>query len=160
LKIGDQRLAREIGLLRPKIQKIKTPVHAENLNSANIDDEGRREPVASRAAKTSDGCPIGHERATRMSSLMTASRNRPSGSSAFKLSTTSVSMSLTGSRFSSDSAPRPFHHGIRRRGGTIFWTTLPVNVTAGSSRHTISPRPSSRERHHSTVRWISVFSPI
>jgi phosphoketolase len=25
-----------------------------------------------------------------------------------------VSMSLTGSRFSSDSAPRPFHHGIRR----------------------------------------------
>src|SRR6516225_4304292 len=25
-------------------------------------------------------------------------------------------MSLTGSRFSSESAPRPFHHGIRRRG--------------------------------------------
>jgi hypothetical protein len=85
--------------------------------------------------------------------------NRPSGSSAFKLSTTSVSMSLTGSRFSSDSAPGPFHHGIRRRGGTIFWTTLPVNVTAGSSRHTISPHPSSREGHHSTVRWISFFLP-
>jgi SNF2-related domain len=27
--------------------------------------------------------------------------------------------SLTGSCFSSESAPRPFHHGIRRRGGTI-----------------------------------------
>ena len=30
-------------------------------------------------------------------------------------------MSLAGSRFSSDSTPRPFHHGIRRRGGTIFF---------------------------------------
>jgi len=46
--------------------------------------------------------------------------NRPSGSSTFRLSATPLSMSLTGSRFSSDSAPRPFHHGIRRRGGTIF----------------------------------------
>ena len=27
--------------------------------------------------------------------------------------------------FSSESAPRPFHHGIRRRGGTIYWTALP-----------------------------------
>ena len=48
-----------------------------------------------------------------------------SGSSAFRLSTTTVSMSLTGSCFSSESAPRPFHHGIRRRGGTIFGTALP-----------------------------------
>src|SRR5271169_618904 len=47
------------------------------------------------------------------------------GSSAFRLSTTIVSMSLTGSCFSSESAPRPFHHGIRRRGGTIYWTALP-----------------------------------
>jgi len=42
------------------------------------------------------------------------------GSSTFRLSTTTVSMSLAGSCFSSESAPRPFHHGIRRRGGTIF----------------------------------------
>src|SRR4029450_10195204 len=35
------------------------------------------------------------------------------------------SMSLTGSCFSSESAPRPFHHGIRRRGGTISWAALP-----------------------------------
>jgi hypothetical protein len=42
------------------------------------------------------------------------------GSSAFRPSTTAVSMSLTGSCFSSESAPGPFHHGIRRRGGTIF----------------------------------------
>ena len=43
------------------------------------------------------------------------------GSSTFRLSTTTtVSMSLAGSRFSSESAPRPFHHGIRGRGGTIL----------------------------------------
>ena len=49
-----------------------------------------------------------------------------SGSSAFRpTTTTAVSMSLTGSCFSSESALRPFHHGIRRRGGTIYWTALP-----------------------------------
>jgi hypothetical protein len=47
------------------------------------------------------------------------------GSSVFRLSTTTVSMSLTGSRFSSESAPRPFQYGIRERGGTIYWATLP-----------------------------------
>jgi hypothetical protein len=47
------------------------------------------------------------------------------GSSVFRLSTTAVSMSLTGSRFSSESAPRPFQHGIRGRGGTIFGSALP-----------------------------------
>src|SRR5262245_45553189 len=35
---------------------------------------------------------------------------------------------------------------------------LAVNVTAGSSGHTNSPHPSSREGHHSTVGWISGFS--
>jgi hypothetical protein len=47
------------------------------------------------------------------------------GSSTFRLSTDAVSMSLTGSCFSTESAPGPFHHGIRRRGGTIFWSALP-----------------------------------
>src|SRR5450759_5834986 len=47
------------------------------------------------------------------------------GSSTFRLSTTAVSMSLTGSRFSSESAPGPFHHGSRERGGTIYWAALP-----------------------------------
>src|SRR6185369_9745460 len=47
------------------------------------------------------------------------------GSSAFRPSAAAVSMSLTGSRFSSESAPRPFHHGIRGRGGAIFAAALP-----------------------------------
>src|SRR5262245_34509961 len=49
------------------------------------------------------------------------------GSSAFRPSTTAVSMSLAGSCFSSESAPRPFHHGIRRRGGTISGAALPLS---------------------------------
>src|SRR5436309_10604966 len=61
-------------------------------------------------------------------------------SSAFRLSTTSVSMSLAGSCFSSESAPRPFHHGIRRQGGTILTTALPSEygrVQADSRTHLI-----------------------
>src|SRR5262249_7596976 len=73
--------------------------------------------------------------------------NRPLGSSSFRLSTTTVSMSLTGSRFSSESALRPFHHGFRRQGGTIFHATLLFRRTAGSSRHAISP-------HHRPARDI------
>src|SRR5664280_1133036 len=56
---------------------------------------------------------------------MSASLIGRSGSSAFRLSTTAMSMSLTGSCFSSESAPGPFHHGIRRRGGTIYTAALP-----------------------------------
>ena len=65
--------------------------------------------------------PIGGIRA------MSASLIGRLGSSAFRLSTgtESESMSLVGSRFSSESAPRPFHHGIRERGGTIFTAALP-----------------------------------
>src|SRR4029079_46185 len=49
------------------------------------------------------------------------------GSSASRLPTVAVSMSLTGSRFSPESAPRPFHHGIRGRGGTIYTAALPLD---------------------------------
>ena len=79
------------------------------------------------------------------------------GSSTFRLSTTAVSMSLAGSCFSSESAPGPFHHGIRRRGGTIFRAALPSDVTAGPSGQTNSPHPSSREGHLSTAGWSSSF---
>ena len=56
---------------------------------------------------------------------MSASLIGHSGSSTFRLSTTAMSMSLAGSCFSSESAPGPFHHGIRGRGGTIFTAALP-----------------------------------
>jgi hypothetical protein len=47
---------------------------------------------------------------------------------AFRLSAGTVSMSLAGSRFSLESAPRLFHHGIRGfrgSGGTMFTAALP-----------------------------------
>src|SRR5690349_10547788 len=72
-------------------------------------------------------------------------------------STTAVSMPLAGSCFSTDSAHRPVHHGIRRRGGTIFGAALP-QLSAGPSGHTNSPHPASREGHHSTTGWSSSFS--
>src|SRR5262249_27978692 len=106
-----------------------------------------------------------------------------SGSSAFRLSTTTVSMSLTGSCFFSN---RPFrvkrfqtiHHysvdvahglvllfGIGTRGPSImgfedeaeqsFSGGLAVRRTVGPSGHANSPHPSSREGHHSTARWSS-----
>ena len=62
------------------------------------------------------------------------------GSSAFRLSTVPVSMSLAGSCFSSKSAPGPFHHGVRGRGGTIFTAALPSNrrqIQADTRTHLI-----------------------
>src|SRR5256884_7625602 len=85
--------------------------------------------------------------------------NRPSGSSALRLSTTSVSTSLTGSCFSSESAPRPFHHGIRRRGGTIFWSALPS--TNGRSKRTYDLTSSIVPRGTSFHRSVELeFPPI
>src|SRR5947207_15353772 len=74
------------------------------------------------------------------------------GSSAFRLSTTTVSMSLAGSCFSSESAPRPFHQGIRGRGGTIFRAALPSierQVQADIRTHLIH-RPA-RDIFHRSV---------
>jgi hypothetical protein len=69
-----------------------------------------------------------------------------------------VSMSLTGSRFSSDSAPRALPSWDSKTRWNNLLGDLAVNVTAGSSGHTNSPHPSSREGHHSTVGWSSIFS--
>src|SRR5262249_32762896 len=103
---------------------------------------------------------FGTKRTYRNDLLFVRFSNRPSGSSAFRLSTAPVSMSLTGSRFSSDSAPRPFHHGISKTRWNNLLGGLAVSMTAGPSGQTISPHPSSREGHHSTVGWISGSSPI
>ena len=55
-------------------------------------------------------------------------------SSAFRLSTTAVSMSLAGSCFSSESAPRPFHHGISKTRWNNLNRGLARQSTAGSKR--------------------------
>src|SRR6476660_2669511 len=79
------------------------------------------------------------------------------GSNTFRLSTATVSMSPTGSRFSPESAPRPFHHGIRGRGGTIFRSALPSDerqVQADIRTHLIH-RPARDTL--STAWWNSSF---
>jgi hypothetical protein len=87
---------------------------------------------------------------------MSASLIGHSGSSAFRLSTT-VSMLLTGSCFSPESAPRPFHHGDSRTRWNDLLVGLAVRLTVGPSGHANSPHPSSREGHHSTAGWSSSF---
>jgi hypothetical protein len=42
-----------------------------------------------------------------------------------------------------------------KMGRNNLWGGLAIRLTAGPSRHTISPHPSSREGHHSTARWSS-----
>ena len=82
------------------------------------------DPVLSWCACNQAGQRYSRGRQIRACPAMSASLIGHSGSSAFRLFTTTVSMSLTGSCFSTESAPRPFHHGIRRRGGTIFRAAL------------------------------------
>jgi|SRR5579862_9750 len=90
---------------------------------------------------------------------MSASLIGRSGSSTFRLCIAAVSMSLAGSRFSSDSAPGPFHHGIRRRGGTILWAALPSSD--GRSKRTCELTSSIVQRGTSFHHAVELeFSPI
>ena len=86
---------------------------------------------------------------------MSASLIGHSGSSAFRLSTTTVSMSLTGSCFSSESAPGALPSWDSRTRRNNLSGGLAVRRTVGPSGHANSPHPSSREGHHSTARWSS-----
>src|SRR5271165_4707909 len=82
------------------------------------------------------------------------------GSSTFRLSAAAVSMSLTGSCFSSESAPRPFPSWDSKTRWNNLSGDLADRLTAGPSGHANSPHPSSREGHHSTAGWSSKFPPI
>jgi hypothetical protein len=78
---------------------------------------------------------------------------RPFGSSTFRLSTIAVLMSLAGSRFSSDSPPGPFHHGLAVR-RTVDPSELSVNerlfliVAAAISVIWVTPREFSSSHLH------------
>ena len=89
--------------------------------------------------------------------VMSASLIGRSGSSAFRRSTIAVSMSLAGSCFSSESAPRPFHHGIRRRSGTIFAAALPSSD--GRSKRTYELTSSIVPRGTSFHRLVELECP-
>src|SRR6266576_1503335 len=97
----------------------------------------------------------GTNRKCQNASTMSASLIGHSGSSAFRLSTTTVSMSLTGSCFSSESAPGALPSWDSRTRRNNLSGGLAVRRTVGPSGRANSPHPSSREGHHSTARWSS-----
>ena len=86
---------------------------------------------------------------------MSASLIGRSGSSTLRLPTATVSMSLTGSCFSSESAPGALPLWDSKTRWNNLLGGLAVRRTAGPSGHTNSPHPSSRKGHHSTERWSS-----
>ena len=98
----------------------------------------------------------GHELHFERAPAMSASLIGRLGSSTFRLSAAAVSMSLTGSCFSSESAPRALPSWDSRTRWNNLYRGLTVRM-AGPSGHANSPHPSSREGHHSTARWSSSF---
>ena len=93
------------------------------------------------------------------SPAMSASLIGRLGSSTFRLSTTAVSMSLTGSRFSSESAPRPFQYGIRGRVEQSL--PRPCRQCDGRSKRTCELTSSIVPRGTSFHRWVDLgFPPI
>ena len=86
--------------------------------------------------------------------LMSASLIGRMKSSAFRLSTITVSRSLASTRFSSESAPGPSIMGSEDEVEQSLGRPCP---TAGPSGHANSPHPSSREGHYSTAWWSSSF---
>ena len=98
-------------------------------------------------------------RGCRAACSMSASLIGPSGSSTFRLSINAVSMSLAGSCFSSESAPGPFHHGIRGRGEQSFGR--PCRQCDGRSKQTYELTSSIVPRGTSFHCWVDLwFSPI
>ena len=82
--------------------------------------------------------------------------NRPVEASAFRLSSAAVSMSLTGSCFSSESALGPSIMGYEDEVEQSL--PRPCRQSSGRSKRTCElTSPSSREGHLSTARWSSSF---
>jgi hypothetical protein len=108
-----------------EFDRLITGWHRSNEMSMRLDEAPGVGPVLATAVVATVADPKVFRSGRNFSAWMSASLIGRLGSSTFRLSTTAVSMSLTGSCFSSESAPRPFHHGIRGRGGTIYWSALP-----------------------------------
>src|SRR5262245_33273265 len=82
-------------------------------------------------------------------------------SSTFRLSATAMSMSLTGSCFSSESAPGPLHHGIRGRGRTNNLIRGLVVSLNGRFKQTCELTSSIVPRGTSFHCWVDLeFPPI
>ena len=117
-----------------------------------------RKSTSSRLLRCTPTSAVGHSRPGRASSRSGHVRfsNRPFGVKHFQTIRRAVSMSLTGSCFSSESAPRALPSWDSRTRWNNLCRGLTVRM-AGPSGHANSPHPSSREGHHSTARWSSSF---
>jgi hypothetical protein len=85
---------------------------------------------------------------------MSASLIRPFGSSAFRLFSCGVDVAR-GLVLLFGIGTKALPSWDSRTRWTNLMSGLAVRPTAGPSGHTISPHPSSREGHHSTVQWNS-----
>jgi len=105
-------------------------------------------------------CPLlGVKQTSAALSKMSASLIGRFGSSAIRLLHRYRAMSLTGSCFSPESAPGPFHHGIRERGGPIFRAASPFDERR--SKRTCDLAPSIVPRGTSCHRAVELaFPPI
>src|SRR5246127_408025 len=92
-----------------------------------------------------------------MPAYLSASLIGHSGSSAFRLSTDCGVNVARGLALLSGLGTKALPSWDSKTRWNNLTGDLAVNVTAGSSGHTNSPHPSSREGHHSTVGWISGF---
>src|SRR6202163_1843408 len=109
------------------------PARSHRLRTSQAPSSDQMQGTAKSSEKSSRqavACQGAHVRLGSLATEMVVRATSASlighlGSSTFRLSTTTVSMSRAGSCFSSESAPGPFHHGIRGRGGTIFTAALP-----------------------------------
>ena len=105
-----------IRLQRPRSRATDKP---DEVPSPHVSPQAQ-ERASYRLRPMLEGARTGVVQLHRKARSMSASLIGRLGSSTFRLSTTAMSMSPTGSRFSPESALGPFHHGIRGRGGTIF----------------------------------------
>jgi hypothetical protein len=87
---------------------------------------GGAEVATTKRGKGIMGCRFRSAR-TPLTTMKSASLIGRSGSSTFRLSTTAVLNVARGLALLFGLGTGPFHHGIRRRGGTILVSALPRN---------------------------------
>ena len=135
------------------IKYLSSPQAVPAIIKSGGADDAHREKIATRG-------PFRVKlRRTQLEHIESASLIGRSGSSAFRLSTNTVSMSLMGSCFSSESAPRPFHHEIEDEvEQSLPWPRRQMN---GRSKRTRELTSSIVPRGTSFHRWVELaFPPI
>ena len=139
-----------IRLQRPRSRATDKP---DEVPSPHVSPQAQ-ERASYRLRPLLEGARTGVVQLHRKARSMSASLIGRLGSSTFGLSTTAMSMSPTGSRFSPESALGPSIMGSEDEAEQSLGRPS-RQATAGPSGHANSPHPSSREGHLSTAQWNS-----